>query len=212
MAKHKQKHKKKARYRNNGGGGGAPKPNPAPRSRPRYVPRRGEAPDLWTTAAAALGGAGSAVLSALAVDQGIVSKEVSAVALMGVGGATAYFADGNTRVVGNSMASAGAGQLAYALIDKRKKAKEQERQQAPQQGQPQLAAGQPTPLPASQPAPSQPAPALRKAAYGGGYVIDVYKDAANQLDLLDEDSARMGTRDAADGFDVYDLDDLDAAA
>lgn len=207
--KHKQKHKQKARYRNNGGGG-APKPNPAPRSPRRYVPRRGEAPDLWTTAAAALGGAGSAVLSALAVDQGIVSKEVSAVALMGVGGATAYFADGNTRVVGNSMASAGAGQLAYALIDKRKKAKEQERQPQPQQGQSQLAAGQPPALPAPQPAPSQPAP-LRKAAYGGGYVIDVFKDAANQLDLLDEDSARMGTRDAADGFDVYDLDDLAAA-
>lgn len=206
MAKQKHKHKKKARYRNNGAG--APKPNPAPRSRRRYLPRRGEAPDLWTTAAAALGGAGSAVLSALAVDQGIVSKEVSAVALMGVGGATAYFADGNTRVVGNSMASAGAGQLAYALIDKRKKAKEQERPQP----QPQLAAGQPAPLPAPQPTTSQPGPGLRKAAYGGGYVIDVFKDAANQLDLLDEDSARMGTRDAADGFDVYDLDDLADAA
>ena len=203
MAKPKKfMRKKTGRYRNNASAA----TRPAAASR-RYLPKRGEAPDLWTTVAAAAGGAGSALLSALAVDQGIVSKEVGAVALMGIGGATAYWADGNARIVGNSMASAGAGQLAYAMIDKRKKAKAEAAkppQTAPGPSAPQLTAGA---------APAAAAmPELRKAAFGGGYVVDVFRDAANQLDLLDEDEWRMGTRDAADGADVYDLEDLAEAA
>lgn len=206
MAKHKHKQKKKARHRNNGGG--SPRPTPPPRASRRYLPKRGAPPDMWTTVAAAAGGAGSALLSALAVDQGLVSKEVSAVALMGMGGATAYWADGNARIVGNSMASAGAGQLAFALIDKRKKAKAEKEAQSKQT--PQLASGQSPPqLPGPQAAPISE---LRKAAHSGGYVIDVFRDASNQLDEIDEDMWRMSTRDAADGVDVYDLDDLAEAA
>ena len=69
--------------------------------------------------AAAAGGAGSALLSGLAVNQQIVSPEGAALLMIGAGGATAYLADGNARIVGHSMASAGAGQLALAMMGRR---------------------------------------------------------------------------------------------
>lgn len=192
----KDKHKdKKHKHRNAAGAGATPRP------RRRYMPRRGNPPDFWTTVAAVAGGAGSAVLSGLVVNQNILSPEATAIGMIGIGGTTAYFADGNTRVVGNSMASAGAGQLALALMGRRALTKGQPTQaqpqpqaQAPTQPQPQLPAAQPKPA---------------NNANGGAYVVDVFRDAANQLDMLDEEEWRTGTRDAAPDF--YDLDDQAAA-
>lgn len=194
MSKDKHKHKhKKPKHRNNGSGGASARPKPR-----RYMPRRGDPPDFWTTVAAVAGGAGSALLSGLVVNQNILSPEATAIGMIGIGGTTAYFAEGNTRIVGNSMASAGAGQLALTLMGRRALAK----------GQP-----APAPQPASQPQPqpqlAAPQPEIRKAASGGTYVVDVFRDAANQLDMIDEEEWRMGTRDAAP--DYYEIDDQAAA-
>jgi len=174
---------------------------PAPsRGFARRLPRRALPPDWKTTLAAVIGGGGSAALSGLIVNQKILSEEAAAIGMIGVGGATAYFADGNARVVGNSVASAGAGQLALALLARRAVAK----QTAPTQ------AAAPTPAPAALPAPATPAADYRRDAFGGGFVTGLFRDAANELELLDDDEQRMGVRDADDGVDVYDLDDLAA--
>ena len=183
MAKHKPK---KHKHRNSAGASAAPAP------RRRASIRRGDPPDPWTIVAAAAGGAGSALLSGLAVNQQIVSPEGAALLMIGAGGATAYLADGNARIVGHSMASAGAGQLALAMMGRRAMTKG--------------AAPAPAPAPASSPAlPAGGAPRLANAPHGGGHVIDVFRDAAQQLELIDEDEARMGMRDAAPEF--YDLAD-----
>lgn len=182
---------KKHKHRNSSGGTGG---GGAPRPRRKYLPRRGNPPDFWSTVAAVAGGAGSAVLSGLVVNQNILSPEASAIGLIGIGGTTAYFADGNARIVGNGMASAGAGQLALTLMARRAVAR----------------GAAPAAAPPAAPAPAQPqlppaAPATRpaNAAYGGGYVVDVFRDAAAQLDMIDEDEWRMGTRDAApDGYEI----------
>lgn len=216
----KSKHKAKKKYRNNGAPSG-PRPRPAAaprRGARRFVPRRGDPPDFWTTVAAVAGGAGSAVLSGLVVNQKILSPEASAIGMIGVGGATAYFAEGNTRVVGNSMASAGAGQLALALMARRALAQANApaagATQTAQAAAPAAASAQPAATPGAALPPPVAAPAARPAnsASGAGYVVDIFREAASQLDALDEDQWRMGMRDGVDGgADVYDLDDLMAA-
>lgn len=198
MAKHKPK---KPRHRNNATGGAPPRP-PAARTS-RGSPRRAEPPDLWTTVAAVAGGAGSALLSGLIVNQDILTPEAAAIGLIAGGGATAFLAEGNTRVVGNSVASAGAGQLALALMGRRAMA----RKTAPPAAQ--VAQAAPAPVPQlAPPVPARPA----NSPHGGGYVLDVFRDAASQLDVLDDDEWRLGIRDAGDAGEVYDLDDQAAAA
>ena len=106
------------------------------------------------------------------------------------GGATAYFSDGTPRIVGTSIAAAGAGQFALALMNKRAL----------------KAHGQVNPAPAPAQLPAPP-PAQRQSAGMGGSVVDMFRDAANDLDLV-EDEWRYGTRDADDGEPVViDLDD-----
>lgn len=187
--KPKPKHKK-PKHRNSGGGGGSSSSPPRPRR--RGLPRRGNPPDFWSTVAAVAGGAGSAVLSGLVVNQSILSPEASAIGLIGIGGTTAYFADGHARIVGNGMASAGAGQLALAMMGRRA-----------------LKGAPPAPAPVAAAPPQQlpppAAPRLANAGHGGGYVVDVFRDAANQLDMIDEDEWRMGTRDAAP--DAYEIEE-----
>ena len=187
----KPKHKK-PKHRNNGGGGGGGS-SPPSRPRRRGLPRRGNPPDFWSTVAAVAGGAGSAVLSGLVVNQSILSPEASAIGLIGIGGTTAYFADGHARIVGNGMASAGAGQLALAMMGRRAL-----------KGSPPTPASVAAAPPQPQLPPAQP-PRLANAGHGGGYVVDVFRDAANQLDMIDEDEWRMGTRDAAP--DAYELEE-----
>lgn len=157
------------------------------------VPRRGAAPDWKTTLAAIAGGAGGATLGGLAVNQQMLSPEAVGLGMIGLGGATAYFAEGNTRVLGNSVAAAGAGQLALALMARKAIAVER-------------AATADTPATASPQLGPAPAPS-RKSSSGGGVVVDLFRDAARELNELDDD---LEPRDAARGeVDVIDLDDDD---
>jgi hypothetical protein len=156
----------------------------APRRRVR-LPRRGAPPDWKTTLAALVGGAGSAALGGLVVNQQILSPEAVGIGMIGLGGATAYFADGNTRVIGNSVAAAGAGQLALALMAKGALGFDRAARPGPAQN-----GASPPQLPAP------PVPAPRKSSTGGGVVVDLFRDAARELDELEEDEWRFGTRDA----------------
>lgn len=196
--KKKRKLKRLMKLRRNAG----PAPAASPRRRVR-MPRRGAPPDWRTTLAALAGGAGGAALGGLVVNQQILSPEAVGIGMMGLGGATAYFADGNTRVIGNSIAAAGAGQLALALMAKKAIATDKAPAAAPVKppsAPPQLSA--PPPAPAATP---------RKGATGGGAVVDLFRDAALELDQLEEDEWRYGTRDAPGGVDVYDLELDDVA-
>ena len=185
--RHHPKRNKPARPRN-AATGLAPA---APRTRAKIS--RAAPPDWRTIAAAVAGGAGSAALGGLVVNQQILSPEAVGIGLMLGGGATAYFSDGTPRIVGTSIAAAGAGQFALALMNKRA---------LKAHGQ-----ANPTPAPAQLAAP----PAVpRQSANTGGMVVDMFRDAANDLDLV-EDEWRYGVRDAmpSDGGDpiVIDLDD-----
>lgn len=172
----------------------------APRRRRIRLPRRGAPPDWKTTLAALLGGAGSAALGGLVVNQQVLSPEAVGIGMIGLGGATAYFADGNTRVVGNSVAAAGAGQLALALMAKRAIGIDK----MPDAQQPRPTTPQQLPPPA-------PVPSPRKSATGGGVVVDLFRDAAREIEALEEDEWRLGMRDAeAAGIEAeaIDLDDI----
>ena len=201
----KKQHSKKKGHRNNGSGGAGGASHPRPRSRPRShaprLPRRAPPPDWKTVGAAIAGGAGGAALGGLIVNQKILSPEAVGLGLMLGGGATAYLADGTTRVVGTSVAAAGAGQLALSLMAKQavKSAANQNAGQRTQSAPP--AAQIPTPPPAVEPP--------RRSDTGGGVVLDLFRDAATDLDMI-EDEWRFGMRDeprdAAEPF-VIDLDE-----
>ena len=198
-----KKRKKKWRNKKKGHRNAAPIAV-TPRRRSR-LPRRGAAPDWKTTLAALAGGAGGATLGGLVVNQQILSPEAVGLGMIGLGGATAYFADGNTRVLGNSVAAAGAGQLALALMARR------------------AITGEKVPVAPTKPAEAAPpllsapsagttdgAPPRRKSANGGGVVVDLFRDAALELEELD-DLEHEGPRDA--GFVEEDLIyDVDEAA
>jgi hypothetical protein len=198
--KKKKKLKRLMKGRRNAG----PVPAAAkPRRRVR-LPRRGLPPDWRTTLAALAGGAGGAALGGLVVNQQILSPEAVGIGMIGLGGATAYFADGNTRVIGNSIAAAGAGQLALALMAKKAIGAEKAPIAAP--------AKQPS-APPQLSAPPPPSPSPRKSATGGGTVVELFRDAALELDEVEEDEWRYGMRDAEapGGADVYELELDDAA-
>lgn len=206
--KSKKKWKKKGRNapRRNNGNGGAAITRPAS-SRPRIrVPRRGEAPPWKTIGAAVAGSVGSAVASGLIVNQKIAEPETVALLMAATGGLGAYLTDGNARVAFTGAAAAGAGQ--YALLklgDLAVKKTEKEKAEAEakakleaeakalaaQQAQAQLAAS------------AQAAPPPRQHANGRGIVVDLFRDSAADLELLDQDEIRYSTRDA----DVGDEDD-----
>ena len=193
MKKKKQHHPKRskpARPRNATAGFAPASP------RPRTRITRSAPPDWKTIAAAVAGGAGSAALGGLVVNQQILSPEAVGIGLMLGGGATAYFSDGTPRIVGTSIAAAGAGQFALALMNKRAL----------------KAHGQANPAPANAPQAQLPAPPAvpRQSANTGGMVVDMFRDAANDLDLV-EDEWRYGVRDAtpyqSDEPIVIDLDE-----
>lgn len=174
----------------------------APRARARTAPAAAP-PDWKTIVAAVAGGAGSAALGGLVVNQQILSPEAVGIGLMLGGGATAYFSEGTPRIVGTSIAAAGAGQFALALMNK----------------QALKAHGQANPAPAQVPAPAPPPAQLpappavqRQSASSGGMVVDMFRDAANDLDLV-EDEWRYGVRDAMPEEDAEPIViDLDEAA
>jgi len=190
MKKKHLHHKKRAHHRNrrrNAGEGGA---SIAGRSRSIRAARRAPAPPWRTIAAAVAGGAGGAALGGLLVNQKILSPEAVGVGLMLGGGAAAYFADGTARVVGTSVAAAGAGQLALATMAKQAFKGQHGAQQA------QVGA----PAPAQLPAPPPPVEPPRKSATGGGAVVDLFRDAASDLDMV-EDQWRYGQRDQREAYD-----------
>lgn len=184
----------------------------APRPRASTA-QRSAAPDWKTIAAAVAGGAGSAAIGGLIVNQQILSSEAVGVGLMLGGGATAYFSEGIPRVVGTSVAAAGAGQFALAMMNKRA-VKTQSEAEAKASAAAAAAAAPTTPaqLPAPPAVASVP---LRKSASGGGMVVDLFRDAANDLDVI-EDEWRYGIRDDANVIDVQPQEpvviDLDEAA
>ena len=191
MKKKHLHHKKRAHHRNrrrNAGEGGA---SIAGRSRSSRVSRRAAAPPWHTIAAAVAGGGGGAALGGLLVNQKILSPEAVGVGLMLGGAAAAYFADGTARVVGTSVAAAGAGQLALATMAKQAF---KSQQAAAQHAQVSAAAAAPLPPP---PPPVEPP---RKSATGGGVVVDLFRDTAGDLDMI-EDQWRYGHRDHRDSGD-----------
>lgn len=187
MKKKPHRHHNKRSKPRNAATGAAPA---APRPRARAITRAAP-PDWKTIAAAVAGGAGSAALGGLVVNQQILSPEAVGIGLMLGGGATAYFSNGTPRIVGTSIAAAGAGQFALALMNKRALKAHGQVNSAP--------------VPAQLPAP----PAVpRQSADSGDSVIEMFRDAANDLDLV-EDEWRYGTRDAGEGGEpiVIDLDE-----
>jgi hypothetical protein len=214
----KKHHHKKKGHRNNGDGDGPPpRPRPPrpPRSRSAGTSRHAPRPDWKTIGAAIIGGAGGAALGGLIVNQRVLSPEAVGLGLVLGGGATAYFADGTTRVVGTSLAAAGAGQLALTLMARQavKSAMHQHDPHAPA-SQARSHSGQPAaqlPAPPSSPPPPPPPPPVdpRQSAHGGGLLVDLFQDVATDMDLI-EDEWRFGVRDeprdAAEPF-VIDLDE-----
>jgi hypothetical protein len=206
----KKKHKhKKFHHKHKKGHRNAAPVAAAPRRRVR-MPRRADPPDFKTTIAAVAGGAGGAALGGLVVNQNILSPEAVGVGMIGLGGATAWFAGGRTRVVGNSVAAAGAGQLALALMARKALALRKADGAAPER-QP-VAALPPAPLELESGAPSRMEAPPRRRSASDGFVRDLFNHA--QVDIADwkEDEWRFGTRDSDDAgeADVYDVE-LEAA-
>jgi hypothetical protein len=201
--KHHHKHRNKNKLRRNAGPVAAAHPRP----RALRLPKRAPAPPWQTIAAAVAGGAGGAAIGGLMVNQKILSPEAVGIGLMLGGGATAYFADGTARVVGTSVAAAGAGQLALTTMAKQALKGQQPHQSAIASAAP---SSQPAQLPPAPPAVAPP----RRSASGGGVVVDLFRDAVTDLDMID-DEWRYGTRDHS-GFAQELAEpvviDLDAAA
>lgn len=194
--RHHPKRNKPARHRNAATGLAPSSPRPRPRIT-RLAP-----PDWKTIAAAVAGGAGSAALGGLVVNQQILSPEAVGIGLMLGGGATAYFSDGTPRIVGTSIAAAGAGQFALAVMNRHAlKAHGQANATGPGPAAPPARLPAPPPVFASPP---------RQSASTAGMVVDMFRDAANDLDLV-EDEWRYGVREPAptESNDpiVIDLDD-----
>lgn len=194
--KHRHRKNKAARPRNATAGFAS---TSAPRPRARLKLRPSNAPDWKTIAAAVAGGAGSAALGGLVVNQQILSPEAVGIGLILGGGATAYFSEGMPRVVGTSVAAAGAGQFALAVMNKRAIKAHADSNANAQTGM--RAQLPPAPPPAVTP----------RSAREGGVVVDLFRDAATDLDQY-EDEWRYGMRDDAMMPDnnepiVIDLDD-----
>lgn len=180
--KHHHSHKRGNRPRN-AATGLAPAPS---RARTRPVART-SAPHWKTILAAVAGGAGSAALGGLVVNQQILSSEAVGIGLMLGGGATAYFSEGLPRVVGTSVAASGAGQFALAMMNKRAvKAHDDANGDAKNNVT--------TPPPKALPPPPAVATAQRQSSKG--VVLDMFRDASSDLDTLD-DEWRYGIRDDA---------------
>lgn len=207
--------KKKSRHLKPHRNAGPPPAGPKRRRRLRVprvrMPRRGTPPDWKTTVAAIAGGAGGAALGGLIVNQQILSPEAVGIGMISLGGATAYFADGNARVLGNSVAAAGAGQLALALMGRRAIAADR----LPEAAAPSVPLAPAPPQLGPGPAPPPAVGPPRRSATDGGTVVELFRDAALELDRLEEDEWRYGMRGGAraDRDDVFELElDLDEAA
>ena len=186
--KKKHHHHKKGR-RNSSSGGSALASSrlrgamPIPRPR---APRRAPPPTWKAIAAAAAGSVGSAVASGLIVNQKIASPETISLLMAATTGVGAYLTDGNARVAFMGAAAAGTGQLALAYLGKAAMRAQEHQTTAPPAA--------PAPPPPQLPAPAPPAEPPRKSATGGGVVVDLFRDAATDLEMLHEDQWRYGMR------------------
>ncbi len=156
---------------------------------------------LGSTVASLIGGGGGAVLGGVLANQGVVKSETSSL-LMAVGGTIGgIFADGHTRTAMHGLAGAGAGQLALSLMADHADA-EAAKSDATAQAAPSVATTTPPALPAAPPAAPAPAPAPSNSRYGyAGNVFSAFRDAQGELELLDDDEARLGADDFyTDGY------------
>ena len=195
----KKKHRNKQKRRRNSASGGASLAGIRGLRMPRIL--RGAPPPWQTIGAAVAGSVGSAIASGLIVNQKIAKPETISLLMAATGGLGAYLTDGNARVAFTGVAAAGAGQYALAALGKAAMRKEAERQQSqtPAQGQ----------LPAAAPAP----PAPRQRATGGGAVVELFRDAAADLESIDDDDdERYSTRNEHVDDDTPLEIDLDEAA
>ena len=197
----KKAHSKKKRHRNDSSGGAMHVSHYHPRPRSRRL-RRATPPDLKTIGAAIAGGVGGAALGALIVSQNILSPESVGAGLMLGGAATAYLAGGLPRVAGMGLACVGAGQLTIGLVTKQVVASMASHTATQKASGNQLASQPPAPPPAIE-------PPRRSDTDGGGVVVDLFRDAALELDVFDDEwrfGMRDEPRDAAEPF-VIDLDE-----
>jgi len=165
----------------------------APRPRRPSTVRESIAPHWKTIFAAVAGGAGSAALGGLLVNQQILSPEAVGIGLVLGGGATAYFSGGLARVVGTSIAAAGAGQFALSEMSKRALKAHAAANTKPATPTGPLAL--PAPPVAAAYAPPPAVVATPRQSATSGVVLDLFRDAAGDLDTI-EDEWRYGIRDA----------------
>jgi len=169
---HKKAHHKKARRNASSGGASV-----SSHSRPRAPRLRRAAPPPWETLGAAVAGAvGSAVASGLIVNQKVAEPETVSMLMAVGGGVAAYLTDGNVRVAATGVAAAGAGQYALAKLGKAALRRAEREQHAAQQA---------APAPAALPTPTPPADVPRQRASGGGVVLELFRDAAADLERDD---------------------------
>jgi len=182
---HKHKKGRRNKQRNNSAGGAAI----GGHARPRASRMRRAAPPPWQTLGAAVAGAvGGAVASGMLVNQKVAEPETVSMLMAVGGGVAAYLTDGNARVAATGVACAGAGQYALAKLGKAALRKTEREQNAAQQ----VAQQAPTQLPAAPPPPDPP----RQRSSGGGVVLELFRDAAADLepdqeeewDLADDDT------------------------
>jgi len=184
---HHHRNKAKAKRRNDAGGGAFATTTRRPRL------RRAAPPPWQTIGAAVAGSVGSAIASGLLVNQEVAKPDTVALLMAATGGLGAYLTDGNARVAFTGVAAAGAGQFALVklghLAEKKAQKEADEKAKADAAAQPQQAL----------PAPSGSAP--RQQASGRGVVVDLFRDAAADLEELDDDEVRYSPRDAVDDED-----------
>jgi hypothetical protein len=153
-----------------------------------------KAPTGWlgSSVAAVIGGGGGALLGGVLANQEIVKPETTGM-LMTVGGLIGgVFAEGHTRTAMHSLTGAGSGQLALAYMAKRATDDKPEKKAEPAQ-----VAAAPA-LPAAPNGQSGPVTSPSNAA-GGGSVWSAFRDAAGELEWLDDAGDEYG-----DGWEVDD--------
>jgi hypothetical protein len=146
-----------------------------------------KAPTGWlgSSAAAIIGGGGGALVGGVLANQEIVKPETTGL-LMTVGGLIGgVFAEGHTRTAMHSLTGAGSGQLALAYMANRATASADPKR-TPKTETPQVAT--PTTPALSAPAPNgQAGPVTMPSnAQSGGSVWSVFRDAAGELEWLDD--------------------------
>ncbi len=164
---HKHKKGRRNKQRNNVGGGASI----SGASRPRASRGRRAAPPPWQTLGAAVAGAvGGAVASGMLVNQKVAEPETVSMLMAVGGGVAAYLTDGNARVAATGVACAGAGQYALVKLGKAALRKAEREQHAALPPAPQA------------PAATTPPEPPRQRASGGGVVLELFRDAAAELE------------------------------